>query len=184
MTRILLAVFVVVCLAVAAAPAAGQQANTSNGSTTPDVETVAVQIDDTTTLRDYEYRNGTWRLTVATEVPSQLVITDSARAMQAWADADGKTATSLEPRRYTLGTGETIIEYDGDTFDGQAAITISTGSGTYFLATDGIETARQPVPWTTVQGLIGFTGLAAVSGTFYWVKRKYESQDEEIERIT
>lgn len=167
------------------APVTAQQTNTTaTPSPTPEPGgTVAIQIDETTALTAWEYENGTWVLTFDAELPKRLVITDSARAMEAWQNAEGKTAADLNPERYTLNTGETVVTYPGTTYDGQAAITVATNQGMRFLATGGVRQARPPIAWETAQGLIILTGLASVIGTARWVRRKYESEDKEVERI-
>lgn len=185
------ALFFVLGLAVVASalaiPAAGQPdvTLTPTPTSTPedDAETVAVQIDNTTTLAAWSYANGTWRLTFRSEVPARIVITDSARAMEAWENAEGKTAADLNPERYTITTGETVVTYPGTTYDGQAAITVATNQGMRFLATGGVRQARPPIAWETAQGLILLTGLAATFGTARWVRRRYKSEDKEVERI-
>lgn len=184
MRRLFFILALTVVAAGLAVPAVGQSANeTVTMTATPEPETVAVQIDNTTTLAAWSYENATWRLTFESSQPARIVITDSARAMEAWENAEGKTSADLNPERYTITTGETVVTYPGTTYDGQAAITVATNQGMRFLATGGVRQARPPIAWETAQGLIILTGLVATFGTARWVRRRYESEDREVERI-
>lgn len=186
MKRLFLAVFVAISFALIPAAVAGQEANattTATATTTAPVETVAVEIDNRTRLTEWNYQNGTWEITFEADRPVMIVITDSARAMEAWEEADGKTAADLNPERYTLTTGKTRVTYPGTMYDGQAAITVATSDGMKFLATGGIQRSRPPVTWGQAQILIAVSGLGAAYVSYRRVRGKYEETDQEAERI-
>lgn len=185
MSRFFFAALVVLSLALAPGLVMGQETNATATATETPTEEIAVQIDSTTTLSSWGYENGTWRLTFDAEVPTRIVITDSAKTVAAWEEAGEGRKVSVDPNpeRYNLKSGETVVTYPGTTYDGQAAITVATSDGMRFLATGGIQGTREPVPWRTAAGLIVLAGVGSAYGTARWVRRRYESKDRGAERI-
>ena len=178
--------FLLVLLAVGLTltPPVGAQELPTNETETPEpTETKTIEIDATTSVKDFRMANGsTMILSLESDVPTRITVTDSGAIAQAMIEGGDRAAISVPRRSMNLDRGETTVRMDVTRVDGMAAVTVSTNDGMVFLRIGKLQGFNPPVEWSTVQFLLVGVGIGSVSSTYWLVKRKREKEEKGVER--
>lgn len=171
MTRFFrVAVLALVVVGVVATPAAAAQNTTNTTGDGNGSASAVIQVGSVVTVTDYEYSDGEFEVTLRSEIPSLVTISDVLGPVQ---DAG---ATAIPQKRVTVGQGETTVSMEVGTYRGSAAISIATSDGAIYLST-GIE---PPNPWAGTSPALGWFGGAGVGlsmfGLAAW-RKKHKLED-------
>lgn len=202
MRRILftLVLIAVVLVAMTAPIVAQEEANATDDQLEDDSNETVVERDDgvlemdthqklsgTTTMTHWRYEGGVWTLTLQSDVQVMVTVSDSGAVAQELTDGEGAASFSVRGgyETYTVNSGESTITFEARPDDGLSAITLTANNGNRIAGarTDAIETEKSPVPWQTVQILVGATAVFAAGGTYRYVRQSLEEEKEEIEQI-
>lgn len=159
--------------------AAAQSNETDETTPEPGPPGVVAQIGETLTLRSWEWESDRSRfaLVMSSEIPSRIKITDTAAVMNAMTTGDGGGAFEIPTEGRTLQSGEQTVYFDGQTFNGVAAITVASTSGAVLVRTDSIQMGRPAVGYSTA-GLLT-AGAAVGSGWFSFRRARDKLQEED-----
>ncbi|SEK90593.1 hypothetical protein [Haloferax larsenii] len=162
---------------------AAENNTTMTAAPTPEV-TRTIDLSPTTRITNWRFSNGTFYLTIQADLPTRIAITDAGELSRILTEGDGPAAGKARVRRMTLTPGETVVKFHAEDINGASAITVSSSNadGIVAIRSDAIETGKPPVDYGTVQTLLGGTAIASAGGTFYWVKRKRDEKEMEVER--
>ncbi|WP_256545931.1 hypothetical protein [Halobellus inordinatus] len=172
-------------LTVTAGGVAAQETTASPTTEEPTGETATVSLSPTTQITEWEYRNGTFFVTIDAKIPTQVVITDAGKLSKALAEGGGAASAKVRQRTLTVTPGETTIQFRAEKVEGAGAITLasSNGDGLAVLRSDAIGTQRDAIEW----GSAGILIVAAATGAGYWsyrrMKKKLEEKRMEVERV-
>lgn len=166
---------------------AAQEANETASTSTaePTGSSATIELSPTTKITEWRFTNGTFILTIKTEVPTAIAITDAGRLTQILSEGEGAAAGKARMRRLTLTPGTTTVEFRAVDYNGASAITItsSNANGIVAIRSDAMRTSRPPVDYGTVQQLLAGTAIAAAGGTFVWVRRKRNEKQMDARRV-
>lgn len=106
-----------------------------NSTATPTPENpITIQLSDFVTIKDWTFEDGQFRITVDSAGPRDLVVSDAMAVRNAIYDS-GSSSTEIPRRDYTLEDGTQTIIFDAETYQGEAAISVSSREGAYLLKT-------------------------------------------------
>lgn len=187
-----IAVAMLIVSSLVVAPVGAQDANnsTSTASTSTPAPNgsaeanVSVDLGPTAEVVRWRYADGRWHISVRSDVPTRISVTDSAALFGALSDGSGARAESIPSRGYTLDAGTTTIEMAGETRDGQAAVSVSANGQVVLLRTGAMQTSRPAVPWSTVQLLVLGTATMVGAAAVVLVRRRRDDEDLDYERCT
>lgn len=165
---------------------AQEVANATNASTsTPEVRETSMELSPVLTLEKWEYRKGTWRLTVRSEVPTRMTLTDAAAIGRILTEGDGPAAGTARTKTVNVGSGRSVVTMEGVKYGGMAAVTVAPQRADRIavLRTDAMDPPASYIK----QGTAGFLVLVAVIGTgvgtYRRVVARLEDEEQEVERI-
>jgi hypothetical protein len=188
MTRRFFALLAVIALGltVVAAPAVAQTENNTNATAaeTPGRQ-ASLQLSPTTTLEQWEFRNGTMILTIRAKVPTRATVTDAGALSVELSEGSGSAAGTVRMETYNIDRGTTTIRFAAREVDGAAAVTIATvqSDGLAYIRTDSIGSGRPAIKWGTAALLIISAAAVGAVATFRTVRRRLEREKMEIDRI-
>lgn len=167
-----------------AGPVAAQQATNSSEVGTPENPTT-IQLSPTTSIDRWQYENGTFIVTISSQIPTRVTITDAAALNDLFTEGEGAATGKVNDRTVTINPGTQTVEFRAESVDGAAGITLkaTNGQGIVGIRTDTMGSDRRPVEWQTTAGLV----LLAAAGAAYWTyreaKKRWEDEKKEVSRI-
>ena len=157
MKRIILITLLVVGLL--AAPAAAQEttstpapSSTNQTTSTPEPAkpTYAGEIDPATRIVDYTITDGTLTLTLESDVPQIIILTDSYAPLD-----EGAGVSNIPQKRTTIPRGRSEVTISAESYQGEIGVAVATTRGAVFISSGDID---QSSPFN---GLSGGQGLFA-----------------------
>lgn len=150
-------------LGLLATPVAAQETTISpapsstNQTSTPDQPTYAGEIDPATRIVDYQIRDGTLTVTLESDLPQTIVLTDS------YAPLDEGAGVSVIPqKRTTIPKGTSEVSISAETYRGEIGVAVASTRGAVFISSGDI---RQSSPFDGLSGGQGLvSGLAIAFG--------------------
>lgn len=178
-------ILVLVASLTLSAPVAAQETTTPTPTATPTGEQTTIQLSPTTRLSGWSYSNSTFSLTIVSKTPTRLTLTDAGALSDELTRSGGASSAKIPQRTVNVNRGETTVTIRAKKVDGESAITIAalSGDGLVLIRTGAMGGSRPPVDYGTAQALVGAAAVASALGTFWYVRRKREEKQVEVERV-
>jgi hypothetical protein len=168
-----------------AIPAVAQEATNSSAATPEPERSTTIQLSPTTRIDAWQYENSTFHVTITSQIPTRVTITDAGALTDLFTEGQGAATGKVNDRTVTITPGTQTVEFRAEEIDGAAGITLkaTNGQGIVGIRTDTMGGDRRPVEWQTTAGLV----LAAAVGAAYWTyreaKKRWEDEKKEVSRI-
>jgi hypothetical protein len=150
-----------------------------NTTTAPPDESIVIQLSPATWITDYEYDDGEWSITLKSEMPTTLTVSEAV-------PMDESGAERFSIRQYDIERGVTTVKFQAPPIDGMSKVSLTTsesianGNGVY-LQSGSRSVSREPVPFNTANIFIGVSALGGAGLAFAFAYRRYED-DEDVDR--
>jgi hypothetical protein len=156
MKRIILITLLVVGLL--ATPVAAQETtstpatSSTNQTSTPEPAkpTYAGEIDPATRIVDYRIEGGTLTLTLESDIPQIVVLTDSYAPLD-----EGAGVSNIPQKRTTIPKGRSEVTISAESYQGEIGVAVATTRGAVFISSGDIDNS------SPFNGLSGGQGLFA-----------------------
>lgn len=166
---------------VAAQTDGGESNATANvsASTPGDVHVVNQDLGGARLVSWQAMGDGTIRMTLASEIPTRVGITDASGLSQALSEGEGARTAEIRTRTVTVGPGAQQVDFSASVVDGSAAVTVGAGR-LVALRTGSISAGsdRPPVPFMVAGGAVVLTFAGTAYTAFGAAREKYNEEDE------
>ena len=153
-------------------------------SPTPPPNEVSMQLSPVLTLTSWEYKAGEWRLSVKSEVPTRVTLTDAAAVGKILTEGDGPAAGTARTRTVNVNPGKSVITFKATEYAGMAAITVAPQRANRIavLRTDALAAGSTFIKQSTAGLLVLVGAVGAGYGTYRRVRKKLEDEDKGVTR--